>query len=73
MTRGAFILALIFAAFYTALLGLCLYMDMPMAEDPPTFRIEVRHEPDPNPGEDTVHYITEEGTLIVYAAPEPQN
>jgi len=73
MTRGAFILALIFAAIYAALLGLCIHMDMPMAEDPPTFRIEVRHEPVPYPEEDTMHYITKDGALVIYTTPETQN
>lgn len=73
MTRGAWIIAIILAALYAVLLGLCLFMDAPMREDPATFRIEVRHEPVPYPEEDTMHYITEDGTLIIYAAPEPQN
>ena len=68
MTKGAWIMAIVFAVIYAVLIGLCIHMDMSMWEAAPVVRVEYRNEPAPYPEEDTMHYITKEGVLIIYGS-----
>lgn len=58
------ILAWIF--FFAALIAFVLH-DTPVEPENNALRIVVRYEAPPYPEEDTMHYVTEEGEVIVYA------
>lgn len=59
---AAFVIAVILSA---AFLAFIIY-DTPIGPKT-TQKYEIRHESAPCPEEDTMHYLTEEGVLIVYA------
>lgn len=61
--RVIFVIALII---WVALMAFVIY-DVPRVEEHPAPVVIYVNEPPPYPEEDTMHYITKEGVLIIYA------
>ena len=63
--RGIFIIALVL---WGLLLAFVIYDTPRVKQEPePAERYIIVNEPLPHPEEDTMHYITKEGVLIIYA------